>query len=71
VDANAEEEDLILSTMPLLVPLLLSRKKRVRSTALFTTEESTFDLLMMSMFSLFLSRRVSVLVRILIRIRVV
>jgi hypothetical protein len=71
VDANAEEEDLILSTMPLLVPLLLSRKKRVRSTALFTTEESTFDLLMMSMFSLFSSRRVSVLVRILIRIRVV
>jgi len=55
VDANAEEEDLILSMMPLLVPLLLSRKKRVRSTALFTTEESTFDLLMMSMFSLFLS----------------
>jgi hypothetical protein len=54
VDANAEEEDLILSTMPLLVPLLLSRKKRVRSTALFTTEESAFDLLMMSMFSLFL-----------------
>jgi len=43
--------------MPLLVPLLLSRKKRVRSTALFTTEESTFDLLMMSMFSLFSSRR--------------
>jgi hypothetical protein len=70
VDANAEEEDL-MSTMPLLVPLLLSRKKRVRSTALFTTEESTFDLLMMSMFSLFSSRRVSVLVRILIRIRVV
>jgi hypothetical protein len=60
-----------MSTMPLLVPLLLSRKKRVRSTALFTTEESTFDLLMMSMFSLFSSRRVSVLVRILIRIRVV
>ena len=53
VDANAEEEDL-MSMMPLLVPLLLSRKKRVRSTALFTTEESTFDLLMMSMFSLFL-----------------
>ena len=70
MDANAEEEDL-MSTMPLLVPLLLSRKKRVRSTALFTTEESTFDLLMMSMFSLFSSRRVSVVVRILIRIRVV
>ena len=53
--------------MLLLVPLLLSRKKRVRSTALFTTE-STFDLLMMLMFSLFLSRS-SILVRILIRIR--
>ena len=48
MDANAEEEDLILSTMPLLVPLLLSRKKRVRSTALFTTEESIFDLLMLN-----------------------
>ena len=47
MDANAEEEDLILSTMPLLVPLLLSRKKRVRSTTLFTTE-STFDLLILN-----------------------
>lgn len=44
--------------MLLLVPLLLSRKKRVRSTALFTTE-STFDLLMMLMLSLFLSRKYS------------
>merc|ERR1711934_646994 len=41
VDANAEEEDL-MSMMLLLVPLLLSRKKGVRSTALFTNE-STFD----------------------------
>ena len=34
--------------MPLLMPLLLSRKKRVRSTTLFTTEESIFDLLMLN-----------------------
>ena len=33
--------------MLLLVPLLLSRKKRVRSTTLFTTE-STFDLLILN-----------------------
>jgi len=59
VEANAEEEDLTLM-MPLLT-LLLSRKKRVRSTTLFTPK-STFDLLIPLMF-------LSILIRILVSIR--
>ncbi len=42
--------------MLLLTPLLLSRKKRVRSRALFTTEESTFDLLILLMLLLLLRK---------------
>ncbi len=42
--------------MMLLTPLLLSCKKRVRSRALFTTEESTFDLLILLMLLLLLRK---------------